>query len=87
MEQALRCLDYPEHPPCKDLPEPRSCVANVGDPERPSFLPAEVCQVLPGQAYRKKSTPQQTIAMIKVVVLRPADHKNDTERKGLQSIG
>ncbi|KAL8883189.1 MAG: hypothetical protein Q9192_007375 [Flavoplaca navasiana] len=79
--------EYPEHPPCKDLPESRSCVANAGNRERPILLPAEVCQILSGQAYRKKYPPQQTIAMTKVVVRRPADHKKDTERRGLQSMG
>ncbi|KAL8754944.1 MAG: hypothetical protein Q9199_003983 [Rusavskia elegans] len=79
--------EYPGYPPGGDLSRSLWCVVNVGSQERPIYLPAEACEVLPGQAYKKKLSPQQTTEMIEVAVRRPFVNKKAIEQDGLRSVG
>ncbi|KAK3078798.1 hypothetical protein LTS18_006596 [Coniosporium uncinatum] len=49
-------------------------VINVGDRQNPSYLPPDVCIVLPGQPSRSKLTPAQTQQIIRCAVRKP--HQN-----------
>lgn len=51
--------------------EPRFPVLNVGNKENPSYLPVEVCIIMPGQSSQSKLDPNQTAAMISVAVRPP----------------
>lgn len=46
-------------------------VVNVGSRIQPSYLPAEACMVVKGQASGKKLTPDQTRTMIEFACRRP----------------
>lgn len=50
---------------------PRYPVVNVGNKERPIYLPVEVCVIMPGQSSQSKLDPEQTAAMISVAVRPP----------------
>ena len=60
-EQTYRIKTNPNHP-----------VVNVGNKENPSYLPMEVCIIMPGQSSPAKLDPEQTASMIRVAV-RPPD--------------
>lgn len=49
-------------------------IVNLGNKERPVWTPAELCYVLPGQAYRKKLSPEQTNEMTKCGAVGPANN-------------
>lgn len=49
-------------------------IVNLGNKERPVWTPAELCYVLPGQAYRKKLGPEQTNEMTKCGAVGPANN-------------
>jgi len=51
--------------------DPQLPVVNVGSYERPTYLIAEVCRVLPGQEAKTKLDPNQTANMIGFAVRRP----------------
>lgn len=61
--------NYPKHRLDASLP-----VVNVGNNANPTYLPMEVCEVLPGQAVRCKLDPQQTQAMIKFACRTPKEN-------------
>ncbi|KAL8794371.1 MAG: hypothetical protein Q9195_003069 [Heterodermia aff. obscurata] len=46
-------------------------VLNVGTKEKPSYLPVEVCEIMPAQSSQAKLDPEQTAAMISVAVRPP----------------
>ena len=50
---------------------PRYPVLNVGNKENPSYLPVEVCVIMPGQSSQSKLDPGQTANMISVAVRPP----------------
>jgi len=60
-----------------DLP-----VVNVGTKERPVYLLAEVCEIIPGQLYRHKLSSEQTSEMIAFAVRRPHHSKKLLDDKG-----
>jgi len=62
-------------------------VVNVGNRENPSYLPPEVCVVLPGQTYRSKLGPQETADMIKFAVRKPHLNANSIAQDSPQVIG
>jgi eukaryotic translation initiation factor 2C len=62
-------------------------VVNVGNLQNPIYLPAEVCDVLPGQPSNAKLSPKQTSEMIKFAVRKPADNAESIVTKGVQVIG
>ena len=53
------------------LENPRISVVNVGTREKPSYLPAQVCEVMPGQTANSKLDSGQTDQMIRFAVLKP----------------
>ncbi|PGH17512.1 hypothetical protein AJ79_01112 [Helicocarpus griseus UAMH5409] len=65
-----------------DLP-----VVNIGSRQRPSYLPAEMCDVLPGQAPNTMLSPRQTAEMIKFAVCRPAQNAESINRIGPRILG
>ncbi len=62
-------------------------VLNVGTKENPSYLPAQVCVVLPGQPAKNHLSPSQTQRMIQFAVRGPADNANSIVSKGLITAG
>lgn len=65
-----------------DLP-----VVNVGTPEKPSYLPADVCEVLPGQRCRSNLSTSQAQLMIRYAVRKPAQNAQSIVLEGLQVSG
>lgn len=49
-------------------------VVNVGNRANPTYLPPEVCIVVPGQSSRAKLTPSQTEQMIRFAVRKPSEN-------------
>lgn len=49
-------------------------IVNLGNKENTAWTPAELCYVLPGQAYRKKLSPEQTSDMTKCGAVMPANN-------------
>lgn len=67
--------------------DPTLPVVNVGTKERPSYLPAEVCEVMPGQPYNRPLQPRQTQQMIRFAVRRPRENANSIVNQGFQTTG
>ncbi|KAM5451878.1 hypothetical protein MaudCBS49596_003706 [Microsporum audouinii] len=65
----------------------RSPVINVGTATNPSYLPAEVCIVEPGQAIKSKLSPAQTQRMISFAVRRPKENAENIVTGGAEIIG
>ncbi|PNY23392.1 Protein argonaute 5, partial [Tolypocladium capitatum] len=65
-----------------DLP-----VVNVGNRENTTYLPAQVCYVIPGQPAKTKLDPAQTQNMIRFAVRGPAQNATSIVTKGLQTAG
>ena len=57
------------------------------DPTRPIYLPAEICEIIPGHAYRGKLNDEQTRAMIKVACNTPAFNGNTITNQGFPDLG
>lgn len=62
-------------------------VVNVGNDENPSYLPAEICVVLPGQNATAKLSGDQTRAMIGFAVRRPGENAQSIVDQGFQTAG
>ncbi|KAL8769505.1 MAG: hypothetical protein Q9209_004566 [Squamulea sp. 1 TL-2023] len=62
-------------------------VVNVGTTARPSYLPAEVCEILPGQSYQGRLEPEQTQKMIQFAVRKPQDNAISIEQDGPNVVG
>jgi eukaryotic translation initiation factor 2C len=60
---------------------------NVGNRKNPSYLPAEVCVVIPGQNSRSKLNPLQTKKMIEFAVRKPYDNTASIVQEGPRTIG
>ncbi|PTB42583.1 hypothetical protein M441DRAFT_26314 [Trichoderma asperellum CBS 433.97] len=67
--------------------DPRLPVVNVGNTENPTYLPVQVCHVLPGQPSNSKLDPSQTQQMIRFAVKRPAENATFIVSRGLQTAG
>ncbi|OAL73236.1 hypothetical protein A7D00_3011 [Trichophyton violaceum] len=65
----------------------RSPVVNIGTMANPSYLPAEVCIIEPGQSIRSKLSPAQTQKMISFAVRRPKENAEAIVNHGAQIIG
>ncbi|KAK1371926.1 Argonaute 1 [Heracleum sosnowskyi] len=52
----------------------------VGNPQRPNYLPMEVCKIVEGQRYSKRLNKQQITALLKVTCQRPIDREADILR-------
>ena len=62
-------------------------VVNVGNKANPSYLPADVCIVLPGQTADSKLSPDQTARMIEFAVRKPFDNARSIATDGTAVLG
>ena len=62
-------------------------VVNLGNHENPSYLPAGVCIVMPGQNSGAKLSPAQTQQMINVAVRKPWQNANSISGEGPKVVG
>jgi len=62
-------------------------VVNVGTRQTPSYLPAQVCIVSPGQPSATKPIPTQTQQMIRFAVRKPAQNAQSIVTKGARVMG
>ncbi|KAJ5659638.1 hypothetical protein N7507_006089 [Penicillium longicatenatum] len=62
-------------------------VLNVGNSERPIYLPQEVCKILPGQTFNGDLCTSQRQAIIKFCCRRPPDNFASIMRDGLEILG
>lgn len=62
-------------------------LVNVGNLQNPTYMPAEVCEVVPGQSSNAKLSPNQTAQMIKFAVRQPALNAESIVTNGTQVIG
>ncbi|XP_052183641.1 protein argonaute 1 [Diospyros lotus] len=49
----------------------------VGNQQRPNYLPMEVCKIVPGQRYSKRLNERQITALLKVTCQRPHEREYD----------
>ncbi|KAL8457170.1 hypothetical protein ACS0TY_035133 [Phlomoides rotata] len=52
----------------------------VGNTQRPNYLPMEVCKIVEGQRYSKRLNERQITALLKVTCQRPHDRETDILR-------
>ncbi|ETI24054.1 hypothetical protein G647_03423 [Cladophialophora carrionii CBS 160.54] len=57
-------------------------VVKVGNRDNPTYLPAEVCQVIRGQPYKKQLSPTQTQRMIEFAVRPPEQNQQSIRTEG-----
>ncbi len=69
------------------IANPNVPVVNVGNRENPSYLPAEVCVVMPGQNSNSKLDPNQTQQMIRFAVRKPWDNAGSITMNGPRTVG
>lgn len=62
-------------------------VMNVGTRQNPTYLPPEVCVILPGQSSLSKLEPDQTAQMIRFAVRRPNENASSIVSEGAETIG
>ncbi|RKF56155.1 Protein argonaute 12 [Erysiphe neolycopersici] len=67
--------------------DPVNPVVNVGNSEHPSYLPAEVCHVLPGNKVNRRLSPRQTQEMIKMACRTPYENAESIVRDGKSLLG
>ncbi|KAI1488764.1 ribonuclease H-like domain-containing protein [Biscogniauxia mediterranea] len=68
------------------IQNPELPVVNIGTKDDPSYLPPQVCYVLPGPA-NKQLDPTQTQNMIRFAVRRPVENATSIVMKGRQTAG
>lgn len=62
-------------------------MVNVATRENPSYLPAEVCVVMPGQSSNSRLDPGQTRQMIRFAVRKPFENAASIVNEGLETVG
>ena len=62
-------------------------VLNVGTRERPTYVPPELCRILPGQPAGVKLTPGQTLAMTRFSIRPPVANANTIVQNGPKRLG
>jgi hypothetical protein len=62
-------------------------VVNVGNRQNPSYLPPQVCDVLPGQPSKAKLSASQTQSMIRFAVRKPAQNAKSIVTSGAHLLG
>lgn len=67
--------------------DPSLPVININDKDNPSYLPAEVCEVIPGQPARTKLSSAQTQQMIRFAVRRPKHNAESIVTSGGSLLG
>ncbi|KAL8678033.1 MAG: hypothetical protein Q9186_005602 [Xanthomendoza sp. 1 TL-2023] len=70
-----------------DLKKPDDPVVNLGNKEKPVFVPAELCEVEPGQQYNKKLDGSQTSRMLQFAVRKPAENARRIIAQGAKMMG
>lgn len=66
---------------------PNRPVVNIGSVKAPSYLPTEVCEVLPGQQVKKKLTPSEVQKMVDFACRRPKLNADAIARDGKVVLG
>ena len=67
--------------------DPNLPVVNVRTRDNPSYIPAEVCEVLPGQPAMSKLSPLQTTRMIGFAVRKPTHNAQSIAASGGHLLG
>ncbi|KAK2745852.1 hypothetical protein FQN57_003465 [Myotisia sp. PD_48] len=62
-------------------------VLNVGTEKEPTYIPAEVCRIAPGQAAKRKPSPSQTSELMKFAPRKPVDNAISVVTNGARIIG
>lgn len=62
-------------------------LVDLGTKEKPNYVPAELCQILPDQPFRGKLSDNHTAEMIKYACNPPADNARSIVRQGLAALG
>jgi eukaryotic translation initiation factor 2C len=62
-------------------------IINVGVRDRPQYLPAEACIVLPGQTIKRRLSPDQTQQMITFACRKPWENGNSIVGDGKAVLG
>jgi eukaryotic translation initiation factor 2C len=62
-------------------------VVNVGSLQNPTYLPPQVCEVLPGQPSKAKLSASQTQNMIRFAVRKPAQNAKSIVTSGAHLLG
>ena len=65
-----------------DLP-----IIDVGGPGRPSYIPAELCDIEPGEPYLGRLGPKETSEMLRVASRRPAENTAIIMESAMQRLG
>jgi len=65
-----------------DLP-----IIDVGGPGRPSYIPAELCDIEPGEPHLGKLGPKETSEMLRVASRRPAENTGIIMESAMQRLG
>ncbi|KZT65512.1 Piwi-domain-containing protein [Daedalea quercina L-15889] len=65
-----------------DLP-----VVDLGNKDRPNLVPAELCEIFPGQAYRGRLSPTETANMIRYACNPPAVNAASIRDQGFPDLG
>jgi len=76
-------IDYPQIV----IKDPKLPVVNVGSRQNPSYLPPDVCMVLPGQPSRSKLSASQTQQMIRFAVRKPTHNAQSIVTAGARMLG
>ncbi|KAI1742458.1 ribonuclease H-like domain-containing protein [Xylaria scruposa] len=69
------------------IEKPTLPVINVGTGENPSYLPPELCEIVPGQRTTHNLSANQTKKMIDFAVRGPADNAKSIVSKALSTAG
>ncbi|KAI4272374.1 MAG: hypothetical protein LQ337_005346 [Flavoplaca oasis] len=67
--------------------DPNMPVVNVGTRTKPSYLPVEVCSIVPGQMSQARLNPAQADKMIKFAVRRPFINAQFIDQRGPDAVG
>lgn len=62
-------------------------MVNVGTRQNPTYLPAQVCEILPGQPANSKLDAGQTQQMIRFAVQRPQENMAAIAGDGRATVG
>lgn len=60
---------------------------NVGSYDTPSYVPADVCEVIPGQPAKMKLSANQTVQMISFAVRSPGENADSIVNQGAPLLG
>jgi eukaryotic translation initiation factor 2C len=71
----------------REIKNPNIPVVNVGNRQYPSYLPAQVCVVLPGQSSQSKLDPDQTAQMINFAIRKPWENATSIAQLGPRVVG